>query len=234
LTKNVGVPDTPLASAESTSSAILSGPAAQVLPEGRHVQAQAGRVPHQVGRPQLALMTHQAVVHRPERALRCSGLRGLRRQLGPRVDVTERKVPPHEPDVIMACQQFGDRPLGQAAVRALEIAILHHGHAGVPPPPNVVTARIHRRIQVDDGVGRPGQGPRPRLGRQQPRQAERGPRGQRGRQGSSQNPGLGLGELFTAEGKRRDQQRDREPDAGYRTARIPPAAASQAGRRPRL
>ena len=92
--KNVGVPDTPLASALRTSSAIArSVPApAQVLREAIEVEAEVGGVPVEVARRQLVLVGEQPVVHLPEAALRARGLGRLGRDLRVGVDVVERQV----------------------------------------------------------------------------------------------------------------------------------------------
>src|SRR5215831_2783805 len=88
----VGVPETPLRSAESMSAAILVWP----------VWLRRSRVNRSVSRPscprvadqvfggQRVLVGEQLVVHRPEFALAGCGLGGLGGELGLRVHVGER------------------------------------------------------------------------------------------------------------------------------------------------
>jgi len=61
------------------------------------VGAGLGGVSEQVRRQQGVLAGQEQVVHLPERALPGGGLGGLRGELGVRVHVGERQVPPHVP-----------------------------------------------------------------------------------------------------------------------------------------
>ena len=100
--KNVGVPDTPLSSALPTSSLTRWAyyASAQLVPEAFDVEAEIGRVLAEVARRQLALMCEQHVVHLPELPLGRGGFGGFGGELGARVDVVERQVSPHVPDVV--------------------------------------------------------------------------------------------------------------------------------------
>ena len=90
--KNVGVPDTPLMSADSTSSAIRAErlALADVLAELVDVEAERLGVGYQVLDHQPILVREQRIVHVPEAALGGGRLRRLGRDLRMRVDVVER------------------------------------------------------------------------------------------------------------------------------------------------
>ena len=124
--KNVGVPDTPLRSADSTSWAIRAACTCrvQVVVEAVDVEAElvgvaaAGR-----RRAGASWRREQQVVHRPERALRGRRLGRLGGELRLRMHVGQRQVPPHVAQVGVGQQLAHDR-LGLTAVRALEVAEL--------------------------------------------------------------------------------------------------------------
>ena len=73
---------------------------------------------------QRVLVVHELVVHLPERALPPGRLGRLGRELRLRVDVGQRQVPPHVPDVAEIPQQLPHGRLGLAAVGALEVPVL--------------------------------------------------------------------------------------------------------------
>ena len=117
---------------------------------------------------QRVLVREQQVVHLPEGALPGGGLGRLGRELGSRVDIVEREVPPHVAQVAEIGQQRPDDRLGLAAVRALEVAVLDQGDRRLIRPAHVVPVRVDRDGQVDDGLGRADERPEP-----QPRAAAR-------------------------------------------------------------
>ncbi len=92
LMKKVGVPETPLRSALSTSSATRDG--ARVVAEGvreaLHVEPELLGVADQVVGAERVLVRQQEVVELPERAQVARRLRGLGGELCARVDVVER------------------------------------------------------------------------------------------------------------------------------------------------
>ena len=129
--KKVGVPETPLRSALSTSSAtrrVVACPRSVVL-EPLDVEAQLLGVADEVARLEGVLVCEQEVVHLPEGALVVCGLGRLGGELRIRMDVGERQVPPDVADVGgEAAQQLADDRLGHPAVGTLEIAVLDDGH----------------------------------------------------------------------------------------------------------
>src|ERR1700689_441972 len=78
---------------------------AQVGPELRGVQAQRAGVPDQVAYVERALVIEEQVAHLPERVLPAGRLGGLGGELRMRMDVGQRQVPPHVPDVAEVMQQ---------------------------------------------------------------------------------------------------------------------------------
>ena len=125
--KKVGVPETPLRSAQSTSSATRAGAGvlAQVVREPLDVEAELARrsATRSRGRERV-LVVEQQVVHLPERSLLGGRLGRLGRELRARVDVGQRQVAPDVADVAEVGEQLADDRLGPAAVRALEVAVL--------------------------------------------------------------------------------------------------------------
>ena len=102
-------------------------------------------------------------MHLPERALVGGGLRGLGGELGVRVDVVEREVAPHVPDVAVAGEHFPQDGLGLAAVGALEVAVLHDGDRCPGGAADAVAGRVDRGAEVGDDLGRAEQGARSRV-----------------------------------------------------------------------
>src|SRR3954453_15622322 len=119
LMKNVGVPDTRLRSAPSTSWAIRFAPTCSCSSSVTRATSSPSRSAYdQIGHLQLVLVLEQLVVHLPERALVGCGLRGQCRQLGVRMYVWERQVAPHVADVCEVAEQLAHSGLRPSAVRA--------------------------------------------------------------------------------------------------------------------
>ena len=137
------------------------GVAAQVGGEPPRVQAELGGVPEQVVGGQRVLVRQQLIMHRPERALAGRGLGTLGGQQRVRVHVGERQVPPHVPQVTIVGQQLADHRLGQAAERALVVAVFHQRDQRLVRTAHVIALGINRHRQVDDGLGGAEQGAGP-------------------------------------------------------------------------
>ena len=162
-------------------------------------------------------------MHLPELALVGGGLGGLGRQLRVRVDVVQRQVAPHVAQVVAErVEQLADHQLGLAAVRALVVAVLDERHRRVSEP------RTWSRSGSTSSAGRarrrcPRAGARARSGQPLDRRRNSAPAtiasDRRG-----QHADLGLLELLALERDARDQQRDREADAGDAP---PPASTGQ-------
>ena len=159
--KKVGVPVTPLMSAESTSSSIRAAlrVVAEVVVEALEVEPELLRVRPQVEGLEVVLVFEQQVVHLPERALGGGGLRCLGGELGVRVDVGERKVPPDVSDVGEVRQQLAHDRLRLAAVGALEVAVLDQRHRGRDRTADVIAVGIDRDGEVDERLRAADQGP---------------------------------------------------------------------------
>ena len=173
-------------------------------------------------------------MHLPERALVGGGLRRLGGELGVRVDVGQRQVPPDVADVAEVAEELADDRLGLPAVRALEVAVLDERD---------------RRVDRARGCGR-APGRRRRRGRRAapPCRAAPGRRVRRGSSAVARNssqvrsaapsaalrmPSFASSSCAPVEGERRDQQRDGEADPGDRAAAgdAPPSRrAGAAGR----
>ncbi|GAA3712669.1 hypothetical protein GCM10023082_08040 [Streptomyces tremellae] len=200
--------------------------APHVAVEALQVEAEPLGVPAQVGDAQPALVVEEQVVHGPERALLGGRLRGLGGDLGPRVDVGERQVPPHVADVVAEVgEQGADGGLRAPAVGAFEVAVLDDGDGGVVRPAHLVASGVDGHREVDQGFRAAEQGPAAlRLGEA----AECG--GHRpGQQGGTEQGGedadLRLGEVPAVEGERRDQQGHGESDTRDGAARADRAPA---------
>src|SRR5918996_4388001 len=98
-------------------------PGAGVLTQGGReaveVEAELLGVADEVVEAKSVLMVEQEVVHLPERALVGGRLRGLGGELGMRVDVGERQVPPDVHAVAELAEELTDDPPRLAAVGAL-------------------------------------------------------------------------------------------------------------------
>ena len=186
-------------------------------------------------------MREQEVVHLPEGALVGGGLRRLRGELGVRVDVVERQVPPDVADVAEVAQQLAHDRLRLPAVRALEVAVLDDRDRRVERPANVVALRVDVDVEIDERLGRAEQRADAEAAREQRRRAEEQPGEERRAERGAQDAELRLLELRPVERERRDEQRDGEADPGDRAAagdgrpadRRPEPAAAQPRQQPR-
>ena len=88
-----------------------AGALAEVLTESLAVEPEVAGVADQVARLEGVLVLQEQVVHLPERVLVSGGFRGLGGELGVRVDVVQREVAPHVPDVAVAGEHV---PAGRA------------------------------------------------------------------------------------------------------------------------
>jgi hypothetical protein len=208
------------------SDAVRAGAPVQVVGEARHVEPESIGVRHQIGHLQPVLVREQQVVHLPERALIGGGLRGQRRQLGVRMHVCKRQVPPHVADVREVAEQLADDGFRPPAVRALEVAVLDHGYRRVVRSADVVRLGVDRELKVEERLCAAEQRGSATPGRQQADDAEHQPRHGRRADGGGEDPRLGLLELCAAEGQRRDEQRDGEAHASTRPCAChgPPAS----------
>src|SRR5690349_9364904 len=124
------------------------------------IEAQLPGVFDQVVILERELPLEQPVVHLPERALRTGGLGRLGGVLGLGVDLRQREVAEDKPQprAELLLHFLHDR-VGVTAVRALEIAVLHHGERRILCPARVIP-RAHRHGQVR-AVFTPAHGPLP-------------------------------------------------------------------------
>ena len=177
--KNVGVPETPERSAESTSCAIRprAGARPQVLLEPLDVEPELLGVADEIAVAERVLALEQQVVHLPERALLCRRLRRLGRPLRVRVDVVQRQVPPRR-SRHRRCSRSSSRTTGSAWPQ--------YGHSKSPysstvtgastRAADVVALRVDRIGEVDDQVRRAEQHPDPLPPRQPLRREDEQPR----------------------------------------------------------
>ena len=181
--KNVGVPETPLRSALSTSSATRAAYScvAQLVGEALDVEPElAARSPSRSERTQRVLVLEQQIVHLPERALRGGRLGRLGGDLRVRMHVGERQVPPDVAHVAEVGEQLAHDGFGPAAVRALEVAVLDERDRRVVGAADVVALRIDVGGEIDDRLGGADDEPRSEARRQQRCRAEDEPREQSG------------------------------------------------------
>ena len=212
--KNVGVPDTPLRSADSTSAATRPAAGAhQVVVERSVSRPSSSGVPQQVHDPQFVLMIQQQVVHLPEPALG----RGRLGRLG-------RRLACGCTSVSGRCRQTNRRSASPSSSRTTGSACPQYGHWKSPysttrdgragRAADVVALRIDRRDQVDELFRVAEQQACPlRLG-QRGGHPEHGPGQQRRDHPGGEHADLRLGQLVALEGQVGDQQRDGEADAG--------------------
>jgi hypothetical protein len=88
------------------------------------------------------------------------------------MDVAQREMPPHVAHLAVLGEKLPDNPLGLAAVRAFEVAVLDQGDGSVPGTTDVVAARIDRSGEVRNEVRRARQCPRPKTAGKECRGAE--------------------------------------------------------------
>ncbi len=84
-------------------------------------------------------MREEEIVHLPEPSLRVRGLCRLRGDLGVLVHVDQRQIPEDEPEIAPELpKKLPDDGFGPAAMRTLEVAVLHQRDRRVLGAPNVV------------------------------------------------------------------------------------------------
>ena len=172
--KKVGVPVTPRRSAGSTSSAIRAALSRlrRCSTESLAVEPEVAGVADQVARLEGVLVPQEQVVHLPERVLVSGGFRGFGGELGVRVDVVQREVAPHVPDVAVASEHVPQDGLGLAAVGALEVAVLHDGDRCPGGAADAVAGRVNGLAEVGDDLSGAEQGADPQPGWQEADGAE--------------------------------------------------------------
>ena len=175
--KKVGVPETPLRSALSTSSATRAAPARwrESVGESLDVEAELPGVAHEILRLELVLVGEEQVVHLPERALVGGGLARLGRELGGQVDVVQGQVAPDVLQVAGAGEELADDGLGLPAERALEVAVLDDRDRGLVGAAGVVAFRIDVEVEVGERLGAARERADPQQARQPGRRAEKEP-----------------------------------------------------------
>ena len=187
-------------------------------------------------------MVEQKVVHLPEGALLGRRLGGLRGELGVRMDVVQRQVPPDVADVAEVAQELAHDRLGLPAVRALEVAVLDDRDGRVERPADVVALGSTSMIEVDERLDGAEQRAHAEPSREQRGRAEEQPGEERRAEGGAQDAELRLLELAA---RRRRASRSAattvKPIAGDRAAacdgrpadRRPQPAAAQPRHQPR-
>ena len=213
--KKVGVPETPLRSALSTSSATRSAPtwSRKYSVKRVDVEAELLGIADQIVRAERVLVAEQEVVHLPEGPLLGGGLGRFRGELRARVDVGERQMAPDVADVAELAQKLAHDRLGPTAVGALEVAVLDDCDDAVHRPANVVALRIDVDVEVDEQLRGSEQGADSRALREQRRNPEQQPGQGESAESGAEDAELRLLELGPVEGDRRDEQRDGEADA---------------------
>ena len=152
--KNVGVPETPLASALATSSRDARGVlvSAHLAPEALDVEPELARDAVDVtaararpGGPRNASYISQKCSLRGGRLDRLGG------ELRAAVDVVQRQVAPDVANVVVGGgEQLADDRLGLAAVRALEVAVLDERDRRVFGAADVVALGVDVLGEVDE------------------------------------------------------------------------------------
>jgi hypothetical protein len=148
--------------------------------EAVEVEAELLGVADEVVEAKSVLMVEQEVVHLPERALVAGRLRALGGELGVRVDVGERQVPPDVHDVAELAEELTDDRLRLAAEGALEIALLDDGDRRVDRSAHVVALRIDLDVQIRDRLICSEQGGDPQPAGEERRRPEQQPSEERG------------------------------------------------------
>ena len=161
------------------------------------------------------LPVEEPVVHLPERALLAGRFGRLGRLFGVLVHVDEREMAEHVAEFApRGREELADHRLGLSAVRALEIAVLDQRHGRVGGTSDVIAFRVDRIGEIDDGpdgrlLARAGES----IG-QPLDDAEHDPAEQRRGDRRAEDSELGVLELLALERDVRDEERDRESDAG--------------------
>src|SRR3954468_17287791 len=109
-------------------------------------------------------------------------------------------MPPRVPDVTPTGQQLPDHGFRLTAVRALEVAVLDHGDRGVLGTPDMVTVRVDRCGEIDDGLARAQQRAGPPTWWKQPGGPGDDPGADRRDQCRGQDAELRLRQLLAGEG----------------------------------
>jgi hypothetical protein len=95
-------------------------------------------------------VVEEKVVHLPEGVLLAGRLGGLRGELGARMDVVQRQVPPDVADVAEIAPELAKDRLGHPTVRTLEVAVLDDRDGGFGRPADVVALGIDVEIEVGE------------------------------------------------------------------------------------
>ncbi len=172
-----------------------AGVLAQVVGEAFDVEAQLLGVGDQIIRAERVLVVEQEVVQLPEGALLGRGLGGFGGELGARVDVVQRQVPPDVADVAELAEELADDRFGLPAVGALEVAVLDDRDRRVDRPANVVALGVDVDVEVDERLRGSEQGADPQPSRQQRRGAEQQPGDERRAERRAEDAELRLLEL---------------------------------------
>src|SRR6266498_1724424 len=176
-----------------------TGVLAQVPYEPVGVETKLSRVTDQVLACQRVLVLKEQVMHFPERALHGRRLGSLRGELGVRVDVVEREMPPCVAQVAEVGEQFAHDRFRLAAVGALEIAVLNDGDRRFLGSAQVVAGRVDGYGKIDDYLGCPEQRADPQPLGEQRGYPEDAPGDRRRAQGGRQDAELRLLELVAVE-----------------------------------
>lgn len=87
-------------------------------------------------------------MRQPEGSMHCGKLRKLRGEIGPGVKLRVRKVAPDQPQGLVALQERLDRPAGNEAEWAAEVAVLDQRQFGHLGAENVIA-----RLDWSQGAG---------------------------------------------------------------------------------
>ena len=224
--------------------------------------AAASRVPLQVSREALEVEPELAPRSRAGRAARASPwwassrscisqnapcargrLGGLGGELGVRVDVVERQVPPDVAQVAEVGEQLADRPARPGRSRGTRSRRTRRRVTGASCGPRMWSrsgSTGTARSTSASALAAAGRAARARRGSSAVAPEDQPGEQRRRTSAAASTPSFASSQLDAVEGQRRDQQRDREADAGDRAAaghrrpadRRPQAAAAQPRRQP--
>ena len=212
--KKVGVPRTPLSSADGDVVGDVAGQVVvvEVAQELLHVEVEPGGVADEVLQLELVLVGEEHVVHVPVAALPCRRLGAQRGQLGVRVDRQGQVAGDVAQPVAEVRAQLLADPAHARAEGALEVEVLDQRQRRVDRSGDVVALRVDRSAEVR----REG---RVALAEETGGEAEGEPAGEARQCGGHQDADACLVlQPRRLEGEADDQQRHREADAGERTA----------------